>query len=264
MQGKWKCERARCVREVRLPNSISRRVWGEGRSSARVILSLSRTDNKPNQGFHQKVDTHTKRTRAGMSASLAMLSLSASKARTPMRPVKRASHVVLVPTPKGLTIPIPVTTTRRRAAAMMLMTACGCVVGSVVRVCGWLQRGDGGCLEAGGGRLNRCIVPWRRSKPSTRTPAMPAKVHKFDASTVLKGSTSRFWACQLVLCGAKIGPVRIPPETQAESTLPISCTHFVFFLVLFKKLVSDVLCVRVYIKSVYAAYHGRATPSLMP
>lgn len=62
---------------------------------------------------------YTTRTFAGMSASLGMLSFSASKARTPMRPAKRASHVALVPTPKGLTIPIPVTTTRRRAAAML-------------------------------------------------------------------------------------------------------------------------------------------------
>ena len=55
-----------------------------------------------------------------MSASLGMLSFSASKARTPMRPAKRPSHVALVLIPKGLTMPIPVTTTRRRAAAMLV------------------------------------------------------------------------------------------------------------------------------------------------
>jgi len=37
-----------------------------------------------------------------------------------MRPAKRPSQVALVPIPKGLTMPIPVTTTRRRAAAMLV------------------------------------------------------------------------------------------------------------------------------------------------
>ncbi len=48
-----------------------------------------------------------------------MLSVAASKARTPIWPPSKASQVAVVPTPKGLTRPMPVTTTRRGSAAAM-------------------------------------------------------------------------------------------------------------------------------------------------